>query len=122
MIVRIDDCKTKDFVEMPLYRDDGELNPNLIGRVAAKKLATKRGRELLKRNQLIDWAELHDIAEGFKDDDDATVPVRSVRSARPSPGSAASATASCPRPAPWSRSATRSASSPPSRSASRARS
>jgi DNA-directed RNA polymerase subunit beta' len=78
VIVRMDDCKTKDHIEMPLYRDDGELNPNLIGRVAAKKFTTKRGRDLLKRNQEIDWAELHDIAEGFKDDDDATVPVRSV--------------------------------------------
>ncbi len=78
VIVRVDDCKTKDFVEMALYRDDGELNPNLIGRVAAKKFTTKRGRELLKRNQEIDWPELHDIAEGFKDDDNVTVPVRSV--------------------------------------------
>ncbi len=78
VIVRMDDCKTKDHIEMPLYRDAGELNPNLIGRVAAKKFTTKRGRDLLKRNQQIDWAELHDIAEGFKDDDDTTVPVRSV--------------------------------------------
>ena len=78
VIVRIDDCKTKDQIEMPLYRDDGELNPNLVGRLAAKKFTTKRGRDLLKRNQQIDWAELHDIAEGFKDDEGATVPVRSV--------------------------------------------
>jgi DNA-directed RNA polymerase subunit beta' len=78
VIVRLDDCKTKDHIEMPLYRDSGELNPNLIGRVAAKKFTTKRGRDLLKRNQEIDWPEVHDIAEGFKDDDDATVPVRSV--------------------------------------------
>ncbi len=78
VIVRLDDCKSKDHIEMPLYRDDGELNPNLIGRMAAKKFATKRGRELLKRNQQIDWPEVHDIAEGFKEDDDVTVPVRSV--------------------------------------------
>ena len=79
VIVRIDDCKTKDHIEMPLYRDGGtELNPNLIGRMAAKKFTTKRGRELLKRNQQIDWAEVHEIAEGFKDDEDVTVPVRSV--------------------------------------------
>ncbi|HEY1238106.1 MAG TPA: DNA-directed RNA polymerase subunit beta', partial [Solirubrobacterales bacterium] len=78
VIVRDEDCKTKDYVEMPLYRDGGELNPNLIGRVAAKKFTTKRGRDLLKRNQQIDWAEVHDIAEGFKDDSDAMVPVRSV--------------------------------------------
>ncbi len=78
VIVRIEDCKTKDHIEMPLYRDAGELNPNLVGRVAAKKFTTKRGRDLLKRNQQIDWPEVHDIAEGFKDDDDVTVPVRSV--------------------------------------------
>jgi DNA-directed RNA polymerase subunit beta' len=78
VIVRLEDCKTKDHIEMPLYRDAGELNPNLIGRVAAKKFTTKRGRDLLKRNQEIDWPEVHDIAEGFKDDEDVTVPVRSV--------------------------------------------
>jgi DNA-directed RNA polymerase subunit beta' len=78
VIVRIDDCKTRDHIEMPLYREDGELNPNLIGRMAAKKFTTKRGRELLKRNQEIDWEEVHDIAEGFKDDENVTVPVRSV--------------------------------------------
>jgi DNA-directed RNA polymerase subunit beta' len=78
VIVRMDDCKTKDYIEMPLYRDDGELNPNLIGRLAAKKFTTKRGRDLLKRNQEIDWAEVHDIAEGFKDDEGTSVPVRSV--------------------------------------------
>jgi DNA-directed RNA polymerase subunit beta' len=78
VIVREDDCKTKDFIEMPLRRDGGDLNPNLIGRMAAKKFTTKRGRELLKRNQEIDWEEVHDIEEGFGDDKDVMVPVRSV--------------------------------------------
>src|SRR5262245_47824204 len=36
VIVRTEDCKTKDYLEMPLRRDDGELNPNLIGRMVAK--------------------------------------------------------------------------------------
>ncbi|MGH2955606.1 MAG: DNA-directed RNA polymerase subunit beta', partial [Solirubrobacterales bacterium] len=78
VIVRIEDCKTKDHIEMPLYREDGELNPNLIGRLMAKKFTTKRGRELMKRNQQLDWPEVHEIAEGFKDDEDVTVPIRSV--------------------------------------------
>jgi DNA-directed RNA polymerase subunit beta' len=78
VIVRIDDCKTKENIEMPLRREDGELNPNLIGRIAAKKFTTKRGRDLLKRNQRIDWPEVEDIAEGFKDDENVTVPIRSV--------------------------------------------
>src|SRR5262249_48898376 len=78
VIVREEDCKTKEHIEMPLRRDGGDLNPNLIGRMAAKKFTTKRGRELLKRNQEIDWEEGHEIDEGFKDDEDVTVPVRSV--------------------------------------------
>jgi DNA-directed RNA polymerase subunit beta' len=77
VIVRIDDCKTKDFIEMPLRSDDGSLNTNLIGRHAAKKFTTKRGRELLKRNQDIDVPELEQIAEAF-DEEDVTIPVRSV--------------------------------------------
>jgi DNA-directed RNA polymerase subunit beta' len=77
VIVRADDCKTKDFVEAPLRNDDGQLNQNLIGRVAAKKFTTKRNRELLKRGQEIDLPELEEIAEAFGDEE-VTVPVRSV--------------------------------------------
>jgi DNA-directed RNA polymerase subunit beta' len=76
VIIRAEDCKTKDFIEMPLRRD-GEINPNLIGRLAAKKFATKRGRELLKRGQEIDVPELDAIAEAYGDEDIA-IPVRSV--------------------------------------------
>jgi len=77
VIVRADDCKTKEFVEMPLRGDDGRLNDNLMGRVAAKKFATKRGRELLKRGQVIDMPELETIAEAYADEE-VSVPVRSV--------------------------------------------
>ncbi len=77
VIVRIDDCKTKDFIEMPLRADDGRLNTNLIGRNAAKKFTTKRGRELLKRNQEIDVPELEQIAEAYGDEE-VTIPIRSV--------------------------------------------
>ena len=76
VIIRSEDCKTKDFVEMPL-RDDEGLNQNLVGRIAAKKFATKRGRELLKRGQEIDLPELELIAEAFGDEE-VEVPVRSV--------------------------------------------
>ncbi len=77
VIVRADDCKAKEFIEMPLLADDGKLNQNLIGRVAAKKFATKRGRELLKRSQEIDLPELEQIAEAFEGEE-VTIPVRSV--------------------------------------------
>jgi DNA-directed RNA polymerase subunit beta' len=77
VIIRTDDCKTKDFIEMPLRNADGELNQNLLGRVAAKKFTTKRGRELLKRGQVMDEPDLEAIAEAFGDEEVA-VPTRSV--------------------------------------------
>jgi DNA-directed RNA polymerase subunit beta' len=76
VIVRAEDCKTKEFVELPL-RVEGQLNANLIGRIAAKKFTTKRGRELLRRGQEIDEQELEEIAEAYADED-VTIPVRSV--------------------------------------------
>jgi DNA-directed RNA polymerase subunit beta' len=77
VIVRDEDCKTKEHIEMALRKDDGSLNDNLFGRLAAKKLETKRGRELLKRNQEITLADVEAIAEAFGDEEIA-VPVRST--------------------------------------------
>src|SRR5205085_11094476 len=42
VIINTEDCKTKDFIEMPVYRADGTFNPNLEGRRVAKKFETKR--------------------------------------------------------------------------------
>jgi len=78
VIVREEDCKTKDHIEMVLRKDDGSLNDNLFGRLAAKKLETKRGRELLKRNQLITQSDVEEIAEAFGDEDGVKIPVRSA--------------------------------------------
>ena len=77
VIVRAEDCKAKEFIEMPLRADDGSLNQNLIGRIAAKRFATKRSRELLKRGQEIDLPELEAIAEAYEDEE-VTIPIRSV--------------------------------------------
>jgi DNA-directed RNA polymerase subunit beta' len=78
VIIRAEDCKTKDLAELPLRKDDGELNTDLIGRMAAKKFTTKRSRELLKRGQEIDKPELAQMAEAFAADEEVLVPVRSV--------------------------------------------
>ncbi len=78
VIVRTEDCKTKDFIEMPVIDAAEETNTNLLGRLAAKKFATKRGRQLLKRNQLITKVELAEIAEAYEGDESAAVPVRSA--------------------------------------------
>ena len=77
VIVRQEDCKTKEHIEMELRKDDGSLNDNLYGRLAAKKLETPRGRELLKRNQWITQADVEEIAEAFGDDE-VKIPVRSA--------------------------------------------
>ncbi len=78
VIVRTEDCKTKELIEMPILDVAGDVNTNLLGRLAAKKFETKRGRQLLKRNQLITKDELEDIASSFEGDEGATVPVRSA--------------------------------------------
>ncbi len=77
VIVRIEDCKTKEHIEMPLRSETGDLNQNLVGRMVAKKFTTKRGRDLLKRNQEIDLPELDELAEAFGEED-AMIPVRSA--------------------------------------------
>ena len=122
VIVRIEDCKTKDLVDMPVRREAGEINPNLLGRVVAKKI-DHQARARAAEAQPADRQ-----ADGRRARTRLSTPMTWSRpsrcdpspSARPRAGSAACATASCPRPARWSRSATRSASSPRSRSASRA--
>jgi DNA-directed RNA polymerase subunit beta' len=78
VIIRAEDCKTKDFIEMSLLDDEGNINDNLVGRIAAKKFTTKRGRELLRRGQEIDVPELEEIREAYSGDDGVTIPVRSV--------------------------------------------
>ena len=90
VIVRIDDCKTKDHIEMPLRREDGELEPEPARPHGRRRSSpTKRGRDLLKRNQQIDWPEIEDDRRGLRATT-RTSRSRSARcsSARPSPGSA----------------------------------
>jgi DNA-directed RNA polymerase subunit beta' len=40
VIVRLEDCKTKGFIEMPLYKEGDRVNDNVVGRVAAQKIET----------------------------------------------------------------------------------
>ena len=66
VIVRLHDCKTRGHIEMPLNSEDGRTNTNLIGRVSAAKLATKRGRELLKKNEVINRDSLRGDRRGLR--------------------------------------------------------
>ena len=137
VIIRQEDCGTKEFIEMPVstlevdpetrqLRPTGEPNGNLIGRIAAEDVTTKRGRVIVEKGHEIDRAELADLVESWHDDTEkgtwSRCPSARCSSARPRPGSARPATAGRWRRARSPRSAMRSGSSPRSRSASPARS
>jgi DNA-directed RNA polymerase subunit beta' len=78
VIVRQDDCKTKEFISMSLFVDGDRVNDNLIGRVSAQKFETKRGRVLLEKNQLIGRDDLRELVEAHTGELTTKIPVRSV--------------------------------------------
>ena len=79
VIVREEDCGTKEYIEMPVLGDDGRPNAQLEGRFAAIEFKTKRGRSsCAKKGELITQAHIDDIVEAFGDEEGAAVPVRSV--------------------------------------------
>jgi DNA-directed RNA polymerase subunit beta' len=93
VIIRQEDCGTEEYVEMAVskleegtdsrrLRPTGDPNDNLIGRIAAQDITTKRGRVIVEKGKEIDRAELADLVESFHDDTEKgnviTVPVRSV--------------------------------------------
>jgi DNA-directed RNA polymerase subunit beta' len=81
VIIREVDCGTEDYIELPVFKEDGEPNDELVGRFAARAITTKRGRMLAEQAVEIGRAELADIAEAFGEDpqkDELKVPVRSV--------------------------------------------
>jgi DNA-directed RNA polymerase subunit beta' len=61
VIIREADCGTEEFIELPLYIETGDLNANLLGRFAAREIATKRGRVIVEKGGEIDRPELGDI-------------------------------------------------------------
>ena len=125
VIIRIEDCGTDEYIETPLRKPTGE--PERDARRAASRpteFKTKRGRVAAsRRGQMIGREQLAEILEAFDGEDGVTVPVRSVLKCRRDLGRVPGVL----RPLAGlgharRRSATRSASSPRSRSASPARS
>jgi DNA-directed RNA polymerase subunit beta' len=83
VIIREADCGTEEHIEMAVWVDGGEEpNGDLVGRVAAQPVTTKRGRMLAEQGAEIGRAELAEIAQAFADDHEkgarVAVPVRSV--------------------------------------------
>src|SRR5690348_15807116 len=88
VIIRDQDCKTKEFIELPLHTPDG-LNKSLLGRTLPddlhKPLASgKPGKTVVaEKGTIITNAVLADIAEAFAEaDEEPAVPVRSVLKCR----------------------------------------
>ncbi|HET8874043.1 MAG TPA: DNA-directed RNA polymerase subunit beta', partial [Gaiellaceae bacterium] len=88
VIIREDDCKTKDFIKLPLYSEGG-LNKGLLGRIVAEDLhrplaSGKPGKTVLaERGALVTMPLLEEIAEGLEDGaQDAKIGVRSVLKCR----------------------------------------
>ena len=63
VIIREPDCGTEEFIELPLLKEDGSLNDNLLGRFAAAEIATKRGRVIVEKGGEIDRPEIADMLE-----------------------------------------------------------
>ncbi len=127
VIIRQDDCGTAEYVHLDLFKPGGEPNDNLLGRVAAQEFVTKRGRKLLELGQEIDRAELADMVDAYaherEKEEHVGVPVRSVLKCEAPTGRLPGLLrALAGHGQAWPRSATRSGSSPPSRSASPGRS
>ncbi|HEX4437269.1 MAG TPA: DNA-directed RNA polymerase subunit beta' [Solirubrobacteraceae bacterium] len=82
VIIREVDCGTEDYIELDVFKDDGEPNGGLVGRYAALPITTKRGRMLAEQSVEIGRAELADIVEAFGEErekgSEIKVPVRSV--------------------------------------------
>src|SRR5256884_595424 len=85
VIIREENCKTKDFVELPIQVPEG-LNKSLLGRTVAedvhKPLASgKPGKTVLaEKGALVTMPLLREVLEGLGEEDSvgATLPVRSV--------------------------------------------
>jgi DNA-directed RNA polymerase subunit beta' len=81
VIVREEDCGTKEFIEMPLFGDDGLPNGQLEGRYVAGEFKAKRGRPLIEKGEVITEAHIAQAVEAYGDDQ-VGVPVRSVLKCR----------------------------------------
>ncbi len=90
VIIREPDCGTEELIEMAVFKDGGDPNDNLVGRIAAQEITTKRGRVLVEQGVEVGRADFAEIVKATQDDHDrgtqVTVPVRSVLKCRATSG------------------------------------
>jgi DNA-directed RNA polymerase subunit beta' len=78
VIVRDEDCGTKEYIDVPLRGEDGELNKQALGRFTAQEVKTKRGRKLADKSVLLTKETAEEILEAAEGDETVTAPLRSV--------------------------------------------
>ena len=66
VIIREADCGTEEYIEMAVFKADGEPNDGLVGRIAALPITTKRSRMLAEQGTEIGRAELAEIVGGLR--------------------------------------------------------
>jgi DNA-directed RNA polymerase subunit beta' len=78
VIVREEDCGTKEFIEMPLLSDAGSPNENLLGRFTAGEVKKKTGKALVGKDVLLGKEHVAELTEALAKEDGATIAVRSA--------------------------------------------
>jgi DNA-directed RNA polymerase subunit beta' len=79
VIIRELDCGTDEHITLPVLGAQGDPNTNLVGRIAAREVATKRGRVIVEAGREIDRAELAELVESADNlPDEGRIPVRST--------------------------------------------
>jgi DNA-directed RNA polymerase subunit beta' len=88
VIIRDEDCKTKEHILLPLHVPGEGINKSLLGRIVAadvhniKKDGTPGAKVLLEKGTEIRTDVLDELEELFADQPDASIPVRSVLKCR----------------------------------------
>jgi DNA-directed RNA polymerase subunit beta' len=88
VIIREDDCKTKEFIELPLHVAGEGINKSLLGRIVAvdvhnlKKDGSPGAKVLLEKGIEIRKDVIEELEELFADQPDVRIPVRSVLKCR----------------------------------------
>ncbi|MFL5937210.1 MAG: DNA-directed RNA polymerase subunit beta', partial [Gaiellaceae bacterium] len=88
VIIREDDCKTKEFIELPLHVAGEGVNKSLFGRIVAqdvhnlKKDGSPGAKVLLEKGTNIGNDVIRDLEEIFADQPDVRIPVRSILKCR----------------------------------------
>ncbi len=77
VIVRGEDCGTKEGIGLSAVTVTGEPNGQVVGRFAAEQIKTKRGRVLAEKDEIITREALEEIVEAYGEEP-YEVPVRSV--------------------------------------------